>query len=64
MIKHLYLHDPSTLDEYILKSDEVSGPLVNYSRGIGGFEHHCADYLLMQRVQIRQSVHTTLIAWA
>lgn len=47
IIKYLYLHDPSTLDKYILKADEVSGPFLNYGQGIGGFEHPCADYLFI-----------------
>jgi SAM-dependent methyltransferase len=47
MIKHIYVRDPATLDEYILKSDEVRGPFLNYNQGIGGFEHPCADYLFV-----------------
>jgi uncharacterized iron-regulated protein/2-polyprenyl-3-methyl-5-hydroxy-6-metoxy-1,4-benzoquinol methylase len=47
VIKQLYLHKPATLDEYILKSDEVRGPLLNYDQGMGGFEQPCADYMFI-----------------
>ena len=47
IIKHLYLHDPTSLDEYILKSDEVGNPFLHFGRGIGGFEYPCADYLFV-----------------
>lgn len=45
--KHLYLREPTTLDEYILKSDEVGNPFLHFGRGIGGFEYPCADYLFV-----------------
>ena len=47
VIKQLYLNEPKVLDEYILKSVEVSGPLLHYYQGIGSFEHPCADYLFV-----------------
>ena len=43
----LYLQHPKLLDEYILKSQEISGPLLNYTDGIAGFEKPCADYLFV-----------------
>ncbi|KAL7488950.1 hypothetical protein ACHAW6_014539 [Cyclotella cf. meneghiniana] len=46
-LKDLYLRNPTILDEYILKSDEVSGPLLRFNRGSGGFDHPCADYLFV-----------------
>ena len=46
-LKDLYLRHPTILDEYILKSDEVSGPLLRFNRGAGGFDHPCADYLFV-----------------
>ena len=47
LLKDLYLQHPQLLDEYILKSQEVSGPLLNYANGIAGFEQPCADYLFL-----------------
>jgi protein-L-isoaspartate O-methyltransferase len=47
MMKSLYLANPATLDEYILKSEEVAGPFLNYNGGVGGFDHPCADYLFV-----------------
>ena len=47
LLKDLYLQHPQLLDDYILKSQEVSGPLLNYANGIAGFEHPCADYLFL-----------------
>ena len=46
-IKQLYLRQPKVLDEYILKSDEVSAPFLHYDQGVGRFEHPCADYLFV-----------------
>jgi len=47
LLKDLYLQHPTILDEYILKSQEISGPLLNYTDGIAGFEKPCADYLFV-----------------
>jgi len=47
LLKDLYLQHPKLLDEYILKSQEINEPLLNYSNGIAGFEHPCADYLFV-----------------
>jgi arsenite methyltransferase len=47
MIKGIYLQNPTLLDEYILKSDEVSGPFLRFADGIAGFENPCADYLFI-----------------
>ena len=47
LLKDLYLQHPAILDEYILKSQEISGPLLNYTDGIAGFEQPCADYLFV-----------------
>jgi len=47
LLKDLYLQHPTLLDEYILKSQEISGPLLNYTDGIAGFEQPCADYLFV-----------------
>ena len=44
-LKDLYLRRPDILDEHILMSKEVSGPLLRYADGVAGFEHPCADYL-------------------
>jgi len=44
-LKDLYLRRPDLLDEHILLSREVSGPLLRYADGVAGFEHPCADYL-------------------
>ncbi|KAL7544118.1 hypothetical protein ACHAWF_007514, partial [Thalassiosira exigua] len=47
MVKDLFLRDPLRLDEYIMKSDEISGPLVRFAGGVAAFEHPCADYLFV-----------------
>ncbi len=47
LLKQLYFRHPKLMDEYILKSQEVSGPLLNYANGIAGFAHPCADYLFV-----------------
>jgi len=47
LLKNVYLNHPTLLDEYILKSHKVSGPLLNYANGIAGFDHPCADYLFI-----------------
>lgn len=46
-LKHLYLDNPELMDEYVLKSDEIHGPFLQYANGIAGFEHPCADYLFV-----------------
>ncbi|KAL9188818.1 hypothetical protein ACHAXT_007196 [Thalassiosira profunda] len=45
LLKDLYLQHPALLDEYIIKSQEISGPLLQYANGVAGFEHPSADYL-------------------
>ena len=47
LLNDLYLQHPKLLDKYILKSQEISGPLLNYTDGIAGFEQPCADYLFV-----------------
>ena len=47
LLKQLFLRHPERLDECISKSQEVSGPLLNFANGIAGFEHPCADYLFI-----------------
>jgi SAM-dependent methyltransferase len=47
LLKQLYIRHPKLMDEYILKSQEVSGPFLNYANGIAGFSHPCADYLFV-----------------
>lgn len=47
LLKDVYCQNPSLLDEYILQSQEVSGPLLQYANGIAGFQHPCADYLFI-----------------
>jgi SAM-dependent methyltransferase len=47
LLKQLYLTKPKLMDEYILKSQEVSGPFLQYANGIAGFAHPCADYLFV-----------------
>lgn len=47
LLKQLYLRNPKLMDDYILKSHEVSGPLLHYANGSAGFAHPCADYLFV-----------------
>ncbi|KAL7528848.1 hypothetical protein ACHAXR_002667, partial [Thalassiosira sp. AJA248-18] len=47
LLKDIFIQHPERLDEYILQSQEVSGPLLNFSNGVAGFEHPCADYLFV-----------------
>ena len=47
LLKDLYLQHPKLLDDYILKSQEISYPLMNYTAGIAGFEQPCSDYLFV-----------------
>ncbi|EJK65823.1 hypothetical protein THAOC_13278, partial [Thalassiosira oceanica] len=47
MTKELFIRQPTHLDQLLLKSDEIRGPLLSFSSGIAGFEHPCADYLFV-----------------
>lgn len=47
LLKDLYLRQPNLLDEYLVKSEVIQGPMYSYANGIAGFEKPCADYLFV-----------------
>jgi arsenite methyltransferase len=47
LLNNLHLQNPTLLDQYILNSDAVRGPMLGYADGIAGFQKPCADYLFV-----------------
>lgn len=59
LLKELYLQNPTLLDECILKSQEISSPLLHYADGIAGFANPCADYVYVYDEDDDNIVHDT-----
>ncbi|KAL7453678.1 hypothetical protein ACHAWC_005337 [Mediolabrus comicus] len=47
LLNNLYLQNPTLLDQYILNSDVVRGPMLGYADGLARFQKPCADYLFV-----------------